>query len=61
MHRDAVHHDVRVAAAAGPDRSRDRAAMPGASSARPMKLRLAMGRLSTDSVETVKERSPVVA
>ena len=34
---------------------------PGASMASAMKLRLAIGRLSTASVETVNERSPLVA
>jgi hypothetical protein len=34
---------------------------PGASEASEVKLRLAIGRLSTDSVAIVKDRSPVVA
>ena len=34
---------------------------PGASSASAMKLRLAVGRFSTASVDTVNERSPLVA
>ena len=34
---------------------------PGASSASDVKLRLAIGRFSTDAVATVKERSPLCA
>ena len=58
--RDAVHHDVVLAAAADPARV-GAEETPGASDARLAKPRLAIGRFSTDASGMVNERSPLEA